>query len=90
MSLGLTEISDLTGWKCRAMVAIPGKDPVLGPINITVTNSAGNRFIHFISRDTTRDWAPGDYLYTADVYNEGTGEGKELHGEVRVDEQAVI
>ena len=92
VALGLKDVISLTGWKCRVVVSASatGADPILGPTNVTTKNSEGSRFVHFVPRDTTRDWPVGDYFYMADVYNESTGEGKELHGELRVDLQGVV
>ena len=90
VSIGLTGVSDLTGWSCKVIIGTGVDDPSpLLAINVTQLSDDNSRFILFVSRGTTPSWPPGDYLIMADVWNTGTGEGSEVHGELRVEAQGV-
>jgi len=88
--IGLTNVDDLTTWSCRVRIGstVDDDSPVFDQL-VTQRNNDNSRFILFIDRSTTAGWDAGDYLIMADVWNAGTGEGKEMHGELRVEAQGV-
>lgn len=86
---GLKNISDLSGWSCNVQV----KETLIGVVihNETITNLSedGSRFTHIISKNNTEDWEVGDYFLIADLWKTSTGESKELHAKIRVEQQGI-
>ncbi len=91
LAYGISDDVNLNSWSCKIAVktSLDQSTPTF-TLNLTQRNQDSTRFVGVISRDTTKDWPPGEYLLLADVWNPGTGEGKEFQADLRIMAQGII